>query len=380
MIEINAVDWNEVVKNLNIYASLPYLLAMEKSFSGELNSRYIQFYNSDSIPVAVAIIQLVRFIDKGYEDKDEFCKLRNLIKGKLLTAEGVEMLTCGTPYASGENGFIFSELISREIAYNNLALALIELQEKEKLNFSAPIILYKEFLPSSFVYSNRLIAKGFHEFYIDVNMILKISPTWKNINDYLESMVTKFRTKAKTAYRKSESLVIENFDEHKIEKYKTKIFALYLSVLEKSSFQFGILNEDSFLNLKKNLEDNFIVRGYFLNGKLVGFSSAFLFNSILDANYVGINYEFNQEFAIYQRMLYDFIELAINRNCKELRFGRTAEEIKSSVGASPISMKLFMKHRNPIANKILKAILKTVKPSTFELRNPFKQEYYQAET
>jgi hypothetical protein len=171
--EINQKDWNQVVNNLNIYASLPYLKAMEKSFAGEINSRYIQFYNSNSIPVAVAIVQSVRFIDKGYEDKDEFCKLRNLIKGKLLTAEGVEMLTCGTPYASGENGFIFSELISPEIAYSNLAQVLIELQEKEKPNFSAPIILVKEMFPSSFMYSNQFKSKGFHEFYIDVKSILK---------------------------------------------------------------------------------------------------------------------------------------------------------------------------------------------------------------
>ena len=106
---------------------------------------------------------------------------------------------------------------------------------------------------------------------------------------------------------------------------------------------------------------------------MVGFSSSFLFNSILDANYVGINYEFNQEYAIYQRMLYDYVELAIEKRCSELRFGRTAEEIKSSVGAIPVPMKLFVRHKNPIANRILKAIVSTIKPSQYELRKPFKQ-------
>jgi len=93
-----------------------------------------------------------------------------------------------------------------------------------------------------------------------------------------------------------------------------------------SSFQFGSLKAESFVNLKRNLGSDFIIKGFFLGSELVGFSSSFIFNSILDANYVGIHYELNQEYAIYQRMLYDYIELAIERNCGKLQFGRTAEK------------------------------------------------------
>ena len=78
-------------------------------------------------------------------------------------------------------------------------------------------------------------------------------------------------------------------------------------------------------------------------------------------------------------MLYDYVELAIEKNCKELRFGRTAEEIKSSIGARPVPMKLFIKHRNPIANRILKTIVGTITPSDYELRKPFKQEFMLSE-
>jgi hypothetical protein len=186
-------------------------------------------------------------------------------------------------------------------------------------------------------------------------------------------MVTKFRTKAKTALRKSEDITIQNLSLEEIEFHKNKIESLYLQVLNKSQFQFGALHAESFVNLKRNLEEDFIIKGYFLGNTMVGFSSSFLFNSILDANYVGINYEFNQEYAIYQRMLYDYVELAIEKRCSELRFGRTAEEIKSSVGAIPVPMKLFVRHKNPIANRILKAIVSTIKPSQYELRKPFKQ-------
>jgi hypothetical protein len=72
-------------------------------------------------------------------------------------------------------------------------------------------------------------------------------------------------------------------------------------------------------------------------------------------------------------MLYDFVELAISKKARELRLGRTAEEIKSSIGAEPINMKLYVKHGNKISNKLLKPIIESIAPGEFELRRPFKQ-------
>lgn len=80
---------------------------------------------------------------------------------------------------------------------------------------------------------------------------MRISPKWKSMDDYLDSMVTKFRTKAKTALRKSEPLFVQDFSLEDIATYKEEILSLYLQVLAKSSFQFGILNAESFLHLKK---------------------------------------------------------------------------------------------------------------------------------
>lgn len=377
---INPKEWNHVVRDKNIYATLPYLTAMEKSLGTDMDFRYLVFYNESNSPVAVAVIQCLSFLDKGFEDIKEFCRIRNSIKKRLFATNGIRMMTCGTPFASGENGFIFSDAISPIVAYENLAKSLIHLQKSETTKAQPPVILFKEIFPSSFSASKSLIESKFSDFFVDVNMIMRISPKWKSMDDYLDSMVTKFRTKAKTALRKSEPLFVQDFSLEDIATYKEEILSLYLQVLAKSSFQFGILNAESFLHLKKNLGDKFILKGYFLEMKLIGFSSSFIFNSVLDANYVGINYEFNNEYALYQRMLYDYIELAIQRNCSELRFGRTAEEIKSSVGANPVPMKLFIRHRNPIANRILKAIVGTIKPSEHELRKPFKLEFTKAES
>ena len=370
--ELNKTDWNEVVGKANIYLTIGYLEAIEKSLNKEISFRYLIFYNDKSIPVAIAVVQFLLFYDKDYKEQEQLCHVRNKIKQSLIDSSGVQIMTCGSPFACGENGFHYTNALSASVAYKNLSRGLIQLQKNEKSTIKAPVLLLKEFWPESILASDKLLEGGFKDFMIDVNMVMTLQPSWKTFEDYISAMNAKCRTKAKGAFKKSASLKIVDFQENDIIEYEKPIELLYKAVVEKSAFKFGALNGETFSYLKKNLKDKFIINGYFLNDKLVGFSSAFIFNTILDANYVGIDYSLNQEHAIYQRMLYHYVELAIRSNSSEVRFGRTAEEIKSTIGALPINMKLYIRHQNKIKNSLLKPVFGSITPSSFELRTPFK--------
>lgn len=376
--DISKADWERVLKDRNVYLSLYYLEAIEESLKDEIMFRYLIFYNEKSLAVAIAAIQFVTFYDKGSQEREALCLIRTQIKNHLIDSNGVKVLTCGSPFSCGENGFLFTSEITEKEAYRNLSKGLNQLQKAEKDNIKAPVILLKDFWPESDLADAIMKADGFKDFMIDVNMVMKIDASWKSREDYLQSMVTKFRTKAKSALKKSEILITYDFQEEDIIKHQQEIDKLYLSVVEKSDFNFGALNAGTFVYLKKNLKEKFIVRGYFLESTLVGFSTAFLCDKIMDANYVGINYELNREYAIYQRMLYDYVELAINTECIELRFGRTAEEIKSTIGALPINMKLYVRHKSAVKNSLLRPVVNAITPSSFEQRYPFKAEFYKA--
>lgn len=373
--KIDQDHWNAVAKGKNIYLSLEYLNAIEKALQHEITFRYLLFYNEKTVPVAIAVVQFITFIDKGFKEQEQLCHIRNKIKGKLIAEDGIKVMTCGNSFSCGENGFMYTSDISEKDAFENLSKALIQIQQSEKEDQNAPVILVKEFWPDSLSASDLLMSGGFRDFMIDVNMVMKIHPGWETFDDYLSTMNTKFRTKAKGAFKRAKDITRVNFEWNDIIKYKDEIDKLYNFVLEKAAFMFGELNGDAFLNLKKKLKNEFVFYGYFLKDELVGFSSAFLFNGVLDANYVGINYNVNHTYALYQRMLYDFVELAIDKKCNELRLGRTAEEIKSAVGAKPVHMKLYIKHRNSLTNKLLKPIFGSITPSEFELRNPFKVNF-----
>ena len=51
---------------------------------------------------------------------------------------------------------------------------------------------------------------------------------------------------------------------------------------------------------------------------MVGFISGVINKNSLDAHFVGIDYQLNREYAIYQRMLYDYVEIAISKGLKTL--------------------------------------------------------------
>lgn len=369
---INADDWNTVNKNQNIYLTLEYLLAIETALKNEMKFRYILFYNYNNIPVGIAIVQLVKFIDKGSPYYAHLCKLSGQIKNKIIQSLDIKVMVCGNVFSCGENGFLFSNEIPYNLAYENLHKALQRLRKAEKTNDQTSIVLLKEFWPATFEKIDLFKEHNYRDFMIDVNMVLLIHKNWNTIDDYLSSMVAKFRTRVNSMMKKSAPLVVKNMELNDIVEHSSKIVELYTNVLNKSDITMGTLNEQAFIQLKQNLGSQFVLNGYFLNSKLIAFSSAFWTKNILDANYVGIDYEYNIEYATYQRMLYDFVVLAIDKKASEIRYGRTAEEIKSCLGAQPVNMKLFIKHKNSVSNKLLKPLIKSITPNTFEIRKPFK--------
>jgi hypothetical protein len=97
-----------------------------------------------------------------------------------------------------------------------------------------------------------------------------------------------------------------------------------------------------------------------------------VWQSKLEAHFVGLDYEYNTSKGLYQNMLYDFIRQAIEAKSDTLYLGRTALEIKSTVGAEPDLMSLYVKSANPIYQRIVGPIFGNLKQTDWIQRRPFK--------
>ncbi|MFK7787512.1 MAG: hypothetical protein AB8B56_20480 [Crocinitomicaceae bacterium] len=372
--DIPTEDWNTVVGDGNVYLSLGYLSALEDALRDQLKFRYAISYTDSGQPALVAVYQLVVFVDKRRQYSQDLCNLSYHIHKKIADVFTINVLVCGNVFCDGENGFL-SRLISKDQAMDEVAEITESLKREPSIKEKSSITLFKEFWPESTSYSDRLKRLSYRDFMIDVNMVLKYHESWKTMDDYLASMKTKFRTRAKSVYSKSKALEINDFSADDIEQNSERIEHLFSNVLEKSDFSFGRLNAQAFANFKRNLGDEFSFRGAWFEDQLVGFSTALFNSDVIEANFVGLDYDVNKEKSVYQRFLYDYVEQGLNKNCRELQLGRTAELVKSQIGALPTNMKLYAKHRKSVSNLLLKPIIQSISPSEFELRVPFKANF-----
>jgi hypothetical protein len=77
---------------------------------------------------------------------------------------------------------------------------------------------------------------------------------------------------------------------------------------------------------------------------------------------------------LYLNMLYDMVTYSINKKFKKVVFARTALEIKSSIGATPLKMYGLMQHSNKLINKKLDRMFDLLEPKTeWQQRHPFKE-------
>jgi predicted N-acyltransferase len=370
--------WNGLVNDESIFLHMDYIQAIVNSYENGLEYRFATFYEEGKL-VGVAAFQITHFetsdLRSNMNRSNPIISLftRGLIRnGQTLR---YNMLICGNAFASGDHGFRFVEQIDKQRAYRAILQAIemiMDLDQHEKDKVSA--ILIKDFYPEDWEFCQNFSDDKYSEFLVDPNMVMPIRADWENFDDYLEALTSKYRTKAKGVYKKAEDIVIRDFDKELLEEHKTDFQKLYDQVHFKADYRVGKLTCEAFCNLMSILGDRMILRGLFLNGKLVGFMSGFEYDGTFDAHFVGIDYALNQRYAIYPLMLYEFVREAISRKVKRISFGRTAMEIKSTVGAFPIDLKIFIKHRNAAPNHLLRLLFNYVKPADFDQRVPYKEK------
>ncbi len=372
--EISAEIWQSLNCSTHIYFHPDFLKSIEKNHP-EINFSYIILVDKNNIPSAFASIQIINFyIDDITNDLELIIRnLKNIGRKLHLFPEKkpLKLLISGNTFISGEHGVFIKQNQDKKIVIKELAKAILHFVNSDK-KLKIDAFLLKDFLNTSLFITNELKSYQYHPFSVEPNMMLKIDKNWFIFEDYLDAMKTKFRVKARKAFKQSLAIKIKEVTLENIEHQIPKMTALYKKVANNAGFNLSSFNLDTYKDLKERLGDNYILKTYWLDDKIVGFISGIINQNSLDAHYVGIDYQLNREYAIYQRMLYHYIEIGINKRLKIINFGRTASEIKSSVGAIPQDLTMYLRHKKSIPNKILKLFLQRVQPTPFQQKFPFK--------
>jgi hypothetical protein len=364
-------EWNKIVPESRGLMSHPYLRAIENSSNEKEQCRYVLFYKNN-VPVGAAIFKIAYFTGEDYRsltcEKNHFHKLTNSIKDKAR----VRVLVCGHTHISGDHGFIHSAELSNKEAFHALADASYQISRLEKLRGKINLQLIKDFYHEEFKTSNYLKIFNYRQFKADPNMILKIRPEWNSFDDYLNAMSSKYRKKALSIIKQGSLLERRSLSAAEIELNFDKIQLLYLNVANKAKVRINHFGTSYLLQVKLNLQEDFDLIAYYLNGEIVGFNTQIFWGNNCEAHAIGLNYDLNNEHAIYQNMLYDDVKTTFAKSKNQLILGRTAMEMKSNIGAEPYEMCCYIRHSGPVFNRAIKPIFNYIKPSEWTQRRPFK--------
>ena len=374
--DIPEVIWQSLDCEKNLYLHRNFLKSIEKNHRN-LCVKYIVLFDDNDSPKAIASVQIIDFyLDAIKNDFELFIKKLRKIASKLHIfpdKKALQLLICGNTFVSGEHGIFIKKGCDKKLIIKEIAKSILHLAEKDK-SLKIDAFLLKDFINESLFITDELKYYNYHPFSVEPNMVLKLDENWGSFDDYLAALKTKFRVKAKKAFELSSEIKIEDVTLENIDAHLPKMTALYKKVASKADFNLSDFNLDTYLDLKQNFGENYILKIYSIEDKTVGFLSGMITNNSLDAHFVGIDYSLNKKYAIYQRMLYNYIEIAISKGLEAINYGRTASEIKSSVGAEPQALTMYLRHKKSLTNRILKLFLQRIQPTPFHQNFPFKNE------
>ncbi len=287
---------------------------------------------------------------------------------------GFAVRVMGTTLGSGDHGFRFGPDISE--VQQKLCIESTMFRSQSNWGNAIPrVVMVKDkLIPTEGVKSP--VFKGWTPMEFDPEMVVYLAPSWQCLDDCMPSLVAKSRTKFKRIQSISEGFQLDNWSMERLESEGHQLIELYRLVFERSGFRLGSLHLEELIESKRFWGDNFVISVYSLDGKAVGFQCAYVTPESTEAFFVGFKPELIKTHGIYQRMLLEFISLGIQAGSSEVRMGRTALDVKSSIGALPRRLQCDVRFRSPFMNSIVRVFTKWYSPVPVVLKKPWKKDAF----
>ncbi|CAN5468962.1 hypothetical protein BH11BAC2_BH11BAC2_25290 [soil metagenome] len=368
------------LKDAPVFLSPDYLKALEVSGIAGLTFHYIVlvennkikgFYYFQILNVASRELGTIVHIEPYTKVVNSFA----LIINKLLFGAKKDhphyLLNCGNMCLSGDFG-IFAGKNPDPNAYAVLPQVLKKITSDLEKSGKVITLLVKDFIKENDPASVALLANNFNRIVLDPIMKVFFETSWTTFQDYQDALSAKYRLRLNNARKKIADCTVRNLSTTEIKEQSARINELYQAVQHKSPVTLAKPDVQYLLSLSLSLQNKFRFRAYYKGEKMIAFMTGILNGSEYEAHHIGIDYEFNKSHSIYLNILYELIEIAIESGAQQLSYGRTAMEMKTTVGALPVDYNGYLKMNNSLLNKIVKPFLPAEAPKDWTARNPFK--------
>ena len=383
--DLPALEWACTVPTTHLFLQLPYLRVLEDTCHQNITFHYAMLHNTQGEPIALACLQLIdikgssnlRFKDHDMSSNAVKQHLKQFLI-RQVNSLNFRLLVCGNAFVTGEHGFYYQpNAIAPAQAFRWLNQIIDNLIAKEKAEGRAApaLVLVKDFDEHRLPEARALQAWGYKEVVAEPDMVLYLRPEWRSYADYLAAFSSKYRVRAKSYQKKGKAMNRVDFSADDLQHRFAPLHAQYLHMVENADLNLAYAPIDYFVQLKQQLPQQFQVIGYYVGEQPVGFISMLHTPTHTEAHLAGFDETMNREYAIYINILYNIVRYAIEHGSPKVVFGRTAMEIKSTLGAVGIHLNAFIRHRSCPANFLLPHIVNSLRRDNWIPRHPFKDQY-----
>ncbi len=369
---LDAKHWEAVTCGQSLFLAPHYLRVLEHAGPDNLRQRYALIFRGRQ-PVAALAAQMVKVSLSRVSQKPR--------QGR--TAAPLEklqekMLVCGNLLSWGMHGIAFAPHQDNATLWPAIAEAIYRLRRADKLSGDTDLVMVKD-IPDAHAASATVLQRfSYRQLETEPNMVLDISPKWRSYEDYLASLTSRYRKHARDLDKSvSEAgFRIEVLPRAQdIAQYAAELHQLYLQTHRNARLRLVTLSPAFLPTLAETLGADMRCTVVKRDGQLLGFVSTIRDGETAIGYYIGFDREVNATVPIYFRLLQAVVDDALQLGCQKLSLGRTALEPKARLGARPDPLRIWIRHRIPMLNVLVRALLHTISHHDEPpARNPFKGE------
>lgn len=365
--EVNEAEWDAIVGKNKIFCTHRFASAAEKSGLNVGGCYYPVVYDGGKI-IAHALVYFFR-TELDLFAQGAFKKAINLIRKKCKNLFILQSLECGSPVALG-NTISIRDGIDRAQAMRILSKGIEDLAKELGIKF----ILFRDFYDKEVELHDIFKKLGYMKIHNLPKAEIKIK--WKSFDEYLNSMRSNYRRKIikrmdKCANANISFSILTDFSKH-----ASELKQLYDNVYHNAKeYKRERMTEAFFQNIDKCLGEKSVMLTATKDSKLIGSSLLLLNDKMLISLFMGLDYDYNEEYFIYFNLFYRAIRLAIEKGMDEIEMGITTLDPKRDMGSDVVSLNMYMKHFNPIFHRAIPILFDMITPQdTTTPRNVFKED------
>lgn len=365
---LNPAHWDALTAGASFFMRRHYRRLLETHSPQGMSQRYALVYRNGR-PIVALAAQVLEV--RGHQ-------LANLpeskVRKKALQQFRTRILVCGSLVSSGFHGLAFAADEDPALLWHGVAEALYRIRRADRLHGQIDYVMIKDLDDARNAAATPLRDFSYRPLATEPEMAMPLRPQWKDFAGYLADLNSNYRSKAKKIAKQVQDAgyrVERNAD---AAAHDARLHELYSAVEQRASTRLSALPPGYFGALAQLAGPEHFRCTLIRNDEhIVGFMSTIKDGSRALGYYVGLDYAVNATVPLYLRLLQSLIEDAIELGCSELSFGRTAAEPKASLGAVAHSSHVWLRHRLPAVNALVREIFTRVEPEEVPQRKPFKE-------